>query len=506
MTKKSKNYFLVFVGITILAFIWRLTALLTRGAFRFDEVFSVHFANYPLRELLSLMVYENNPPLFYLLLHFWLKIINQQSEWLIRLPSLAFGLAGLWMIFYLGKHLFSTKVGLLAAFFAAFSLYQVFISTEIRPYPLVFLLSLLSICFFWQYLEKKKLASLGYLISLILLLYTHLTGWFVFLITNIFFFLKKKTGLGFLKNQNKLKTKSWLILQIIILLILLPWFFLWLPEKNLSDINQSWYFAVPLPSFYFLENFKDLLAPFSHSLINSLLAVSIIIILLVNFIKCSKRGFNIWQCQMDFSPKTILLFLWLFLPLVIYFTLGLYQPVIFLVTASPAFYLLLARGIKNFNLPKKVFILLIIFFFFLLSPSFISLLSYSYQTDKAAEFIQKNEKSGDKILVHVFCEALTFKYYYQGNSPLEGFYPLDDQDSFDLRVIKRNWQKLVDEKNVEKLAISTNGYQRIFLVQYLAYGLDPDLLVFKWFLKNEWRLTKEKYYLPYQIFIFEKID
>ena len=55
----------------------------------FDEGLSVTFAMRPLPQLMHTLVYEDlHPPLYYLLLHFWMMLAGS-SEWAVRLPSLA---------------------------------------------------------------------------------------------------------------------------------------------------------------------------------------------------------------------------------------------------------------------------------------------------------------------------------------------------------------------------------------------------------------------------------
>ena len=54
----------------------------------FDEGLSVLFAARPLPELFRTLIYEDlHPPLYYLLLHFWMALAGN-SEWAVRMPSL----------------------------------------------------------------------------------------------------------------------------------------------------------------------------------------------------------------------------------------------------------------------------------------------------------------------------------------------------------------------------------------------------------------------------------
>ena len=136
-------------------FLFRWLAILNAGSFWFDEMFSVHFAQYNLGKMWELLIYETNPPLHIFLLHFWIKFFGT-SEWAVRILSLILGLSSVIVIYLLGKKLFSQRVGLLAAFLMSFSGLQMYHSAEARTYPLFVLLALLSVYFFWQAIESKK--------------------------------------------------------------------------------------------------------------------------------------------------------------------------------------------------------------------------------------------------------------------------------------------------------------------------------------------------------------
>jgi uncharacterized membrane protein len=61
---------------------------LGRQSLWFDEGLSVVFAARPLPQLLRTLIYEDlHPPLYYLLLHFWMALAGN-SEWAVRMPSL----------------------------------------------------------------------------------------------------------------------------------------------------------------------------------------------------------------------------------------------------------------------------------------------------------------------------------------------------------------------------------------------------------------------------------
>ena len=74
----------------LLAFILRLIS--AGQSFWLDEGASLVLARLPLANLFAALAADFHPPLFYLLLHYWLPL-SGTSEWLISLPNLLFGAA-----------------------------------------------------------------------------------------------------------------------------------------------------------------------------------------------------------------------------------------------------------------------------------------------------------------------------------------------------------------------------------------------------------------------------
>src|SRR3989339_991742 len=133
----------------------RLFILASRGSLWFDEAFSAHFAALDVGQMLHYLRFENNPPLYFILLHFWIKLFGN-SELALRLPSIIFGVASIPMIYILGKRLHSSTAGLFASFLLAISSFQVFYSVETRMYSLYLFLTLLATWLFWRNQEPKK--------------------------------------------------------------------------------------------------------------------------------------------------------------------------------------------------------------------------------------------------------------------------------------------------------------------------------------------------------------
>jgi mannosyltransferase len=103
----------------------------------------------------SLAHTEGNPPLYFLLLHGWIRAFGE-SEAAIRSLSALFGTAAIVLAYVIGRRLAGSRVGLVAAALVAFNPLMVWFSQEARPYALLVLLSGLSFLFFAMVLERAS--------------------------------------------------------------------------------------------------------------------------------------------------------------------------------------------------------------------------------------------------------------------------------------------------------------------------------------------------------------
>ncbi len=129
----------------------------------------------------------NAPPLYYLLLHFWLKVFGL-SEFSQRFPSALFGLMSIYLLYRLGRLLFDRQTGILSAGFAAFSFAWLAIFRQNRCYSLFVLLTLLSFLVFYSFLKNKGSRKWLWRLILvnILLVYTHYLGFLVIALEGFF--------------------------------------------------------------------------------------------------------------------------------------------------------------------------------------------------------------------------------------------------------------------------------------------------------------------------------
>ena len=150
----------------------------------YDEIFSLMTAKLPIGEMAHRLLLggESSPPLYTLLLHFWIKLGS--SDAYIKLLSVLFGTASLWVIYILtsrvANHLAALGSCLLLSVSESFIQYSI----EARAYALFTFLSLLSTyCFVSALLgtqpgQKFGLKSVwaGYIAVTVLAVYSHWFG------------------------------------------------------------------------------------------------------------------------------------------------------------------------------------------------------------------------------------------------------------------------------------------------------------------------------------------
>ena len=92
-----------------------------------DEGYSIKFAN--LKVLQIFFAQENNPPLYYVILHFWVYFFCI-SEYSIRFQSVIFGSLSIILIYKIGHLIINERVGQFSAILLALSVFHIRYSQE----------------------------------------------------------------------------------------------------------------------------------------------------------------------------------------------------------------------------------------------------------------------------------------------------------------------------------------------------------------------------------------
>ena len=193
----------------------------------YDEALTHAIALQPLNLVAAQVAWaEQLPPLWHFLMHFWTSLAGD-SEFAMRLPSAAFGVAAVYVCFRLGEEMLGPWHGLLAATLLAVAPFQVHYAQEARPYSLLLLLSLASCLCFWRLvmhypsLKRRTRRRLwaGLVVAGALLLWTHLYGALLLVAENVFFAAMLLT-----RRRKDLPTWwRWAVSQALIIALFAPW-------------------------------------------------------------------------------------------------------------------------------------------------------------------------------------------------------------------------------------------------------------------------------------------
>ncbi len=398
------------------------------------------------------------------------------SEIVLRSFSIICGVLSIIFIFLIARYLFNNKIALLSAFLLSINSYNIMFSQEARNYTLMVLLGLISVYYFLKSLkENKTIYWIIYSVSTVLGIYNHTFAIFILFFQWIFFIL-------LIKKHKKL-IKNFILSQLLILIIYLPW----IPHFHYANLYAAKYFwldilnYIDLPSTLVVFGIGQTLIRKQSSLylilpVLLLFFFGFIIPFLIGIFPTKLRKIkDIFNGKIE---KELFLALYLFIPIITPFILSMLSRPIFLwkyvMVGTPAFYILISRGIFRI---KKQHIQFIFLFIIILLSSFS--LFYYYSTPifkgdwrEAANHIEKNEMPGDLILVHSPQVIDTLKYYYKGNLPITGF-P-------DLPIEKLNPKTIrVTEENIGNIDSVIKDYKRVWLIQRLIKGEEqtiPDYL------------------------------
>ncbi|KKQ91789.1 MAG: hypothetical protein UU16_C0001G0049 [Candidatus Woesebacteria bacterium GW2011_GWA2_40_7] len=136
--------------ILILGLILRLISL--NQSLWLDEATSALVAKMPIGDIFTkFLPGDFHPPFYYLVLKFWSGFFGY-SELALRTPSIIFGILTVYLVYLVGKKLFSKNIGLTASVLLTISGLHIYYSQEARMYSLAALLVSVLI---YLFLEKR---------------------------------------------------------------------------------------------------------------------------------------------------------------------------------------------------------------------------------------------------------------------------------------------------------------------------------------------------------------
>jgi uncharacterized membrane protein len=408
--RKVSKYSVVLLVIVLIGTFLRLYQLSTQSIW-VDEGFSVWISKMSVPLMVQVASGDVHPPLYYFLLHYWMMVFGTSAS-AVRLLSVLFGVLAIPMIYVVGRQLFNKEVGLVAALILALSSFNIYYSQETRMYSLMVLLALLSMYFFWRFLQQSNLvSSVGYVLSTTLLVYTHYYGLLVVIGQNIYV-----VTLLLLSKHRAYRLRDWAVLQAIVLTLFVPWMII-LVKQILQRQALAASFALPA--------IATIAATFSsYSGSTALLALFLGLSVLSLFAYQKVRGAMDWKAPLKALQSyawslhianvepVYFLFVWLVFINIIPFIISVPYLARYTIAASVALYLLVAKGTGNINhrLTKVAVIGVIVVLSVANLQGYYSSITRP-QAREATQLIDANYKSGDLVLIFPAWQPWTFDYY-----------------------------------------------------------------------------------------------
>lgn len=329
--------------------LWLATILILAAFLRFynlggtslwtDELETWRIASFPdFSEMMNQgIIPDVHPPGYQMLIFLIVKYIGN-SEFLLRLPSAIAGILSVWVIFLIGRKLYTEREGLISAGLTATLWCPIFYSQEARSYSLLLLFTMLTAYYLLEIYKnpdrKPIFIRLCFIVSSIITSYIHYYGTFalaLLFLTALFV------------NQGK-KDKPYKNLSLILPAAIA--YIVWIPVfiKHLSS-GPIWIQSPKTLAFgYFLAFLFN----------NSVPLLALVLLIIITGIIAERK---LYRGNGKYRT-TIYLMAWLIVPFFLVFIKSLLStPVLTyrnLIISLPAAYLLLARSISLLPFKKML--------------------------------------------------------------------------------------------------------------------------------------------------------
>lgn len=190
----------------------------TRSALWLDEALTVDIARLPLHDLPSYLKRDGAPPLYYVLLHFWMKPFGD-GDLAVRSLSGVLSVLTLPVVWVVGRRLGGRTVGWVSLAVLASAPFAVYYATEARMYSLVMFLTACGAWAVSRALERPRwgnLVAVGVVVAA--LLYTQY--WAIYLVGAFALWLIWQSWRGHVRSANA----RWALLATVVgCLAFVPW-------------------------------------------------------------------------------------------------------------------------------------------------------------------------------------------------------------------------------------------------------------------------------------------
>ena len=436
-----------------------------------DEAFAAVLAQYLPLEIITKVAKDTSPPLYYLFLHFWMRLFGT-SEVAIRTLSFSFFLLTCFFIYLIGKKLFDQKTGILAATLSLINPFLFHYAFEGRMYALLALTCTASIYFYlrksWFWYAAVTLAAL----------YTHHFALLVVAVQGIWFLI------SVFQKRIKFFSKSfWAFLAVG--LFYLPW----LPALYYQTklVESGFWLARPN-----LQSLADLFLSFTIGGEAKTLKLKIILGLLLALL-----GLRQWAKK---KRATQYLLVWCLIPIVLTFIVSFLGQSIFfdryLLLVIPPLMLLLVSNLRKikfskYNMRCSLGLLILAAAIFLLGTNTFNYFIHPTKKPFArlASYIKQNKtKEMDLINYCGNAHHLFESKYYHLQAPI---YAPDGSLPFFVGTALMGKEDMISKLPDKDLiwVITSDNKENVNLTNYQCFGgKEFDGLKVLWFKRNNGKI------------------
>ena len=208
----------------------------------FSALFRTRFDNF--RDLIyyGVKTTDTHPAGVQVFMYYWVKVFGE-SEMIVKLPFVLFGILSIIIAYRLGKKWFNPTVGLFTALFLAVLQYPITYGQFARPYVSGLFFSLLMVWFWTNVIftpAKKRYVNLtGFILSAAVCAYNHHFSLLLFVLVAI-------SGLFFLNKQNR---KYYILSCLMVFILYIPHLPIFFTQLNRGGV-EDW-LKKPDPGFIF---------------------------------------------------------------------------------------------------------------------------------------------------------------------------------------------------------------------------------------------------------------
>ncbi|WP_248918905.1 glycosyltransferase family 39 protein [Pseudomonas entomophila] len=183
-----------------------------------DEAFSALISHLPPEQILFHTARDVHPPLYYLILHYWMQGFGD-APLALRSFSVCAGVATVGIGMLLARQLASWRAAVIAGLLLAFFPIGIRYSQEVRMYALLGLLLMTALYTLWQWVNRQNIIYLmAYCLLMVAAMYTHYLSILCVMANWLYLSLTKDTH-----GRLHVLSRAWWVGHLVMIIIYLPW-------------------------------------------------------------------------------------------------------------------------------------------------------------------------------------------------------------------------------------------------------------------------------------------